>query len=95
MMSSFFHGMGANLYLQESDSFRNVVDLQKKYVPSGRKILNGIQTNGTLLDEEWCRFLTEENFIVGISIDGPEQMHDKYRLSAEGKPSFGKALNGL
>jgi len=74
--------------------FRKIVDLQRKYNPSGRKIVNGIQTNGTLLNEEWCRFLAEEHFFIGISIDGPEHLHDVYRVTKDGKPTFKKVLRG-
>ena len=74
--------------------YRRVVALQKKYNPSGRKIVNGIQTNGTLLNEEWCRFLAAEQFVVGISMDGPEALHDVYRVTSDGKPTFNKVLHG-
>jgi uncharacterized protein len=62
------------------DFFRRAIELQRKHAPPGREILNGIQTNGTLLDEEWCRFLAEEKFYVGLSIDGPREVHDFYRV---------------
>lgn len=66
------------------DYFRRIVELQRKHRPAGREILNGIQTNGVLLDEDWCRFLGAENFHVGISIDGPKELHDCYRTSNAG-----------
>jgi serine-type anaerobic sulfatase-maturating enzyme len=75
--------------------FRRASALQKKYLPDGRRIINGIQTNGTLIDEKWCRFLAEEKFVVGISIDGPGNFHDRFRLHADGRPSFSKALKGF
>jgi uncharacterized protein len=90
----FFSWHGGEPLLAGIGFFRNVVDLQRKYIPSGRKVLNGIQTNGTLLDENWCRFLAEENFIVGISIDGPEKLHNRYRLTSDRRPSFSRVLNG-
>jgi uncharacterized protein len=74
--------------------FKKVVALQKKYKPSGKKIINGIQTNGTLLNEAWCRFLAEEQFFIGISIDGPEFLHDIFRVTRDGKPTFKKVLRG-
>jgi uncharacterized protein len=65
--------------------FRGIVALQRKYQPHGRRILNGIQTNGTLLDENWCRFLAEEHFTVGLSLDGPEDIHDLHRRAKGGQ----------
>ncbi|MGZ4886506.1 MAG: SPASM domain-containing protein, partial [Candidatus Aminicenantales bacterium] len=55
---------------------------------------NGLQTNGLLLDEDWGRFLTDEGFAVGLSLDGPRDMHDRYRLSNDGKPSFDRTMRG-
>lgn len=76
------------------DYFRRIVALQKKYLPSDRSISNGMQTNGTLLDEEWCRFLAEEKFVVGLSLDGPQEIHDKFRLTKDGKPTHEKTMRG-
>ena len=67
------------------DYFRNIVALQKKHKPSDRSITNNMQTNGVLIVEEWCRFLSEEGFSVGLSLDGPGEMHDRYRLTRRGK----------
>ena len=71
--------------------FRRIVELQRKHRPPGREILNGMQTNGTLLDEEWCRFLAAEGFYVGISMDGPKELHDRYRIT-KGKQSTHKRV---
>jgi uncharacterized protein len=76
------------------DYFHKIVDLQRKHQPPDRRIVNGIQTNGTLLDEEWCRFLSAEGFGVGISLDGPEALHDSHRLTRGGKPTHRQALRG-
>jgi len=76
------------------DFFRKAVRLQKKYLPEGYKIINGIQTNGTLLDDTWCRFLFDENFLVGISIDGPQEFHDRYRLTGAGGSTFSRVMQG-
>ncbi|MGD9345800.1 MAG: anaerobic sulfatase maturase [Candidatus Aminicenantes bacterium] len=76
------------------DYFRKIVALQRKHKPSGKRIMNGMQTNGTLLDEEWCRFLADEGFAVGVSLDGPKDMHDRYRLTRDKKSTFADTLNG-
>ena len=76
------------------DYFRKIVALQRKHQPNRRRIFNGIQTNGTLLDEEWCRFLAAEGFGVGISLDGPQEMHDSHRLTKGGKPTHSQAMGG-
>jgi uncharacterized protein len=76
------------------DYFQKITAIQKKYKPANRFIANGMQTNGTLLDEQWCRFLKAENFAVGLSLDGPEVMHDKYRLTKDGGPTHEKAMRG-
>ncbi|MBI4480556.1 MAG: anaerobic sulfatase maturase [Acidobacteria bacterium] len=70
------------------DYFRRIVALQRLHQPAGRRIVNGLQTNGTLLDEEWCRFLSAEQFDVGLSLDGPKELHDPYRVSKGGKPTY-------
>jgi uncharacterized protein len=74
--------------------FRKVVELQKKY-GEGRQISNAFQTNGTLLNDEWGEFLQESGFLVGISIDGPARLHDRYRVDKGGKPTFDKVMRGL
>ncbi len=74
--------------------FRKIVEIQKKYKDPERPILNGIQTNGTLLTEEWCRFFAKEGFSVGLSLDGPKEMHDYYRLHKDGKPTHEQAMRG-
>jgi uncharacterized protein len=74
--------------------YRKAVALQKKYNTAGRKIINGMQTNGTLVNAEWCRFLAEEQFVIGISIDGPENLHDIFRLTKDGKPTFNRVMRG-
>ncbi|MBI2316778.1 MAG: anaerobic sulfatase maturase [Betaproteobacteria bacterium] len=75
--------------------FRKIVALQRKHRIAGREIINGIQTNGTLLDEEWCRFLAAEDFYVGLSLDGPEELHDRYRVAKSGIPTHAQVMNGF
>jgi uncharacterized protein len=76
------------------DYFRKIVTLQRKHQPRNQRITNGIQTNGTLLDEDWCRFLAEEGFAVGLSLDGPQGMHDRYRVTKGQNPTHKEAMRG-
>ncbi len=75
--------------------FQRVVEIQSRYLPDGWKCSNNIQTNGTLLDERWCDFLLAEGFSVGISIDGPAQLHDALRRDRRGRPTHARAMRGL
>jgi uncharacterized protein len=77
------------------DYFRNIVALQRKYLPRDKQIFNGIQTNGLRIDEDWCRFLSSERFGVGLSLDGPPELHDCYRLTCGGEPSHAHALRAF
>ena len=77
------------------DFFRRSIELQQKYANPGQRILNTLQTNGTLLTDEWGAFLNEHEFLVGISIDGPREIHDTYRVSKGGKPTFDRVIRGL
>ena len=90
-----FAWQGGEPTLMGVDFFRRVVELQKQYCPPGRAIDNAMQTNGTLLDDEWCQFLRENRFLIGLSLDGPARIHDKYRLDKGGKPTFDKVMRGL
>jgi len=76
------------------DYFRKIVALQHKHQPSGQRIMNGMQTNGTLLDEDWCRFLADEGFAVGLSLDGPQEKHDRYRRTKDQKSTFEDTMRG-
>ena len=76
------------------DYFRKAVELQQRYA-GDKRIENSFQTNGTLLDDEFCRFLKENEFLVGISIDGPQALHDHYRLMRSGEPSWTKVMRGI
>ena len=89
-----FVWQGGEPVLLGLDFFRRVVELQKPF--SGTKtITNSLQTNGTLLSDEWCAFLRKHNFLVGVSIDGPKEIHDRYRKDRKGKGSFDRAMTGL
>lgn len=76
------------------DYFRRIVTLQQKYA-NGKRISNALQTNATLLDDEWGAFLAEHNFLVGVSIDGPEKIHDRYRVDRGHRPTFRKVMRGI
>ncbi len=76
------------------DFFRKVLCLQKKHQPLGSEIFNGIQTNGTLINAEWARFLTANGFIVGISIDGPAEVHNWHRKAQNYEGTFGRVIIG-
>ncbi len=75
--------------------FRTALELQGRFARAGTRITNSIQTNGILLDDEWGSFLRQNAFLVGISIDGPRELHDSYRTDRAGQPSFDRVLRGL
>lgn len=95
MRELHFSWQGGEPTLLGLEFFRKALALQKKYRRDGLRILNTMQTNGTLLDEEWGRFLHDEGFLVGISIDGPEAVHDRFRRNTAGAGSLGTVLRGL
>ncbi len=88
-----FSWQGGEPSLLGLEFFKKVVALQKKYAPSHVRCENDLQTNGTLLTDEWCEFLRENNFLVGLSIDGPKHLHDHYRTYKDGKGSFDRVFN--
>ena len=90
----FFSWHGGEPSLAGLPFFRRVVELQQKHLPEQYRIVNGLQTNGTLLNEEWCLFLKNENFVVGISIDGPEYFHSVNRFRNDGQSCFDNVLRG-
>ncbi|CAK2135221.1 putative anaerobic sulfatase maturation enzyme AslB [Vibrio crassostreae] len=75
--------------------FKKIVELQRKYAKTGMRIENDLQTNGLLLNKDWCEFLVEHSFLVGLSIDGPEFIHDKYRKTRSGKPTFKRVIQAV
>jgi len=90
-----FGWQGGEPLLMGLDFFRKAVELQKKYGKPGQRIANGMQTNGMLLDAEWARFLREYHFLVGLSLDGPADMHNTYRHTANGRPSHERVMNAV
>lgn len=76
------------------DYYRKIVAIQARHRPAGWSIHNGMQTNGVLLDDEWCRFLAAEHFHIGLSLDGPAELHDAYRVTRGGQPTHARVLRG-
>lgn len=76
------------------DYFRTIVKIQRRLCPAGRRIANGMQTNGTLLDDDWGRFLAAEGFSVGLSLDGPRDLNDRHRLTRNGRSTFDETMRG-
>lgn len=85
---------GGETLMRPISFYRRAIELQRKYA-RGRRIDNTIQTNATMLTDEWCEFFRENNFLVGVSIDGPQEFHDEYRRTATGKPTFHKVMQGI
>jgi len=90
-----FGWQGGEPTLMGLDFFRRAMAVQRKYAPPDRQISNTIQTNGVQLDDEWCRFFKKHDFLVGISLDGPADVHDAYRVDKGGKPTFEPVMAGL
>jgi uncharacterized protein len=90
-----FAWQGGEPTLAGLDFYRRALALQEKYRKPGMRILNAIQTNGTRLDPHWCSLFKQHNFLVGISLDGPQEIHDQYRQDKAGKSSFTRVMRGL
>lgn len=85
---------GGETLMRPIGFYKRAIELQRIY-GRGRRIDNCIQTNGTLLNDEWCDFFKRNNFLVGISIDGPQEFHDEYRRNRQGIPSFYRVMKGI
>ena len=94
MQEVLFTWHGGETLMRPLSFYRKAQALQKRYA-RGRQIVNCIQTNGTLLTDEWCRFFHDNQWLVGISIDGPQEFHDEYRKNKQGRPSFVKVMQGI
>ncbi len=90
-----FAWQGGEPTLMGVDFFRRVVELQKQYGRTGQQVSNTLQTNGVLLDEEWCRFFHDNRFLLGISIDGPKEFHDYYRVDRSGGGTYDRVMRGI
>ena len=94
MPQVLFTWHGGEPLMRSIDFYKKALELQKKYA-HGKQIDNVIQTNGTLLTDEWCEFFAQNHWLVGISIDGPQEYHDHYRVTPTGKPSWEKVMQGI
>ena len=94
MPEVMFTWHGGETLMRPLSFYKRAMELQRKYA-GGRSIANSIQTNGTLLTDEWCEFFRENNWLVGVSIDGPQEFHDEYRRNRQGLPSFVKVMRGI
>jgi uncharacterized protein len=83
---------GGEPTLMGLDFFKKAVAFEKQYGRPGQNVGNGLQTNGTLLDEEWADFLREYNFLIGLSLDGPAHVHDRYRVTEAGRPTYERVV---
>ncbi len=94
MPEVLFTWHGGETLMRPVSFYKKALELQRVY-GRGRRIDNCIQTNGTLITDEWCQFFKENNFLVGVSIDGPQEFHDEYRKTATGKPTFRQVMKGI
>lgn len=94
MQQVLFTWHGGETLMRPISFYKKALELQQKYA-GGRQIDNCIQTNGTLLNDDWCKFFKDNNFLVGVSIDGPQKFHDAYRRNKQGLPSFYKVMKGI
>jgi len=89
-----FSWHGGEPLLAGIDFYRKALRLQSTYKPAGKTILNCIQTNGILINEEWCKFIEKEGFIIGISIDGPAEFHNTFRRTKDGDNTWQQVIRG-
>jgi uncharacterized protein len=90
-----FAWQGGEPTLMGLDFFRKAVDYQRKYRQQGQKINNSLQTNAVLLNDEWVQFFKQNNFLLGVSLDGPRELHDTYRVDKGGQPTFERVMHGV
>jgi uncharacterized protein len=94
-LSNSFCWQGGEPTLLGLDFYREVVAIQSRHLRTGQQVENSLQTNGILLDEAWCAFLRENRFLVGVSLDGPEEIHDHYRRSSSGRGTFHRVMESI
>jgi len=86
---------GGEPTLMGLDFYRRAIQFQNQYQRPGMIFENTLQTNGTLLNDEWCEFFRDNGFLIGISIDGPAELHDVHRVDKSGRPTFDRVRRGL
>lgn len=91
----YFGWQGGEPTLRGLDFFKKALKLQKKYLPEGWQLQNSLQTNAVLIDDQWAEFLSDNNFLVGVSLDGPADLHNKYRKDKSGEGSYQKVMAGI
>jgi len=77
------------------DFYRQAVTYQQKHKKPGMRIYNALQTNAVTLDDDWCQFFAEHDFLIGVSLDGPQALHDAYRVDKGGAPTFERVMRGI
>lgn len=92
---SSFAWQGGEPTLMGLDFYRRLIDLQSEYGKPGHYISNSLQTNAILLDDEWCQFLHDHNWLIGISLDGPKEYHDAYRIDHSGQGTFDRVMSSI
>ncbi|MBC8505751.1 MAG: anaerobic sulfatase maturase [Anaerolineales bacterium] len=90
-----FAWQGGEPTLMGLEFFEKAVAFQKKYRKPGMKVINALQTNGTTLDDDWCAFFKKHDFLIGLSLDGPQELHNRYRVDKGGKATFERVMKGL
>ncbi|EHK2924883.1 anaerobic sulfatase maturase [Vibrio parahaemolyticus] len=90
-----FSWQGGEPTLMGIDFFKHAVELVKKHNVEGKKVIHTLQTNGLLINDEWCQFFKENEFLIGVSIDGPQYLHDVYRVTRSGKPTHKKVMEAI
>ena len=89
-----FGWQGGEPLLMGLEFYERAIALQEKYTPPGVRVINTLQTNGTLIDDDWAAFFHDHNFLIGLSLDGPQAMHDAFRVDAGGQPTWEKVMRG-
>jgi uncharacterized protein len=90
-----FGWQGGEPLLVGVDFYRRAVALQRRYARPGQAVVNALQTNATLVDDDWAAFFREHDFLIGVSIDGPPELHDRYRRDRAGRPTYQRVLSGI
>ena len=90
-----FAWQGGEPTLMGLDFYKQAARYQQKYKKSGMRIFNALQTNAVTLDDEWCEFFAKNDFLIGVSLDGPQHLHDEYRVDKGGAPTFSKVMRGI